>query len=100
MTDYTNTAHDGGDTPATPKTTTITENRLHLCLEAAWELDALARCLPGLVLNVEDTKMSYLAVRGIAGRLLRLASVLMSGLDDDSESEAKLQSILFLEGQG
>lgn len=57
--------------------------RTDLMLSAVYELDALARIAPGLV-PVTDDQVHYL-IRGICGRMLRLTSLLMSGLDDDDE---------------
>lgn len=75
---------------------TLSEPRMMACLEAAWELDALARVLPGLV--PRDDQGMHLAVRGVAGRLLRLAHVLMSGLGDDAEPTEKLERIISFDG--
>lgn len=77
------------------------EERETILLEAAWEIDALARILPDLVPNVEGIHGAHHAVRGISGRLLRLASALMSGLSDDGESNENLRNIVMLSsGQG
>lgn len=79
----------------------LSYDRVLVCLEAAWELDALARVLPGLVPNVEEAHGAYHAVRGIAGRFLRLSSVLMSGLDDEGAPTSGLERVIHLqEGQG
>lgn len=74
--------------------------RQELCLRAAWEMDKLARILPGMV--PLDDEQNHFAVRGIAGRMLRLTSVLMSGLGDDDEENSDLKRIVFFEdgGQG
>jgi len=65
-------------------------------LEAALELDALARILADPV--------PHHAVRGIAGRVLQLASVLTSAVSDDLSKAGgveRLQRVLSLEnGQG
>lgn len=70
-----------------------------LCLEAAWEIDVLARVLAGLVNEIEDHAQKY-AVRGIAGRLLRLTSVQISALDNDSSHEQLAKVIHLHTGQG
>ena len=57
---------------------------LGLVREAAWELDELARILPDVVPLAEDS--GHFVVRGIAGRLLRLSSVIQSVLDGGSSS--------------
>ncbi|MBS0467107.1 MAG: hypothetical protein JSR14_07825 [Proteobacteria bacterium] len=81
---------------------TLTHARMIVCLEAAWEIDALARALPCMVERVDtaDGQAHFLA-RGVAGRLLRLTSVLMSGLGESDVPTHKLESIINLEsGQG
>lgn len=73
--------------------------RAALCLEAAWELDALARLLPKLV--TPNDEQEHLTVRGVAGRLLRLSSVLMSVLNDDEDvNEDEMAGIVRLVRQG
>ena len=54
--------------------------RHRACLEAAWEIEALARLLPDLALRDDDALP--LQVRGLARRLGDLAGAVMSGLDD------------------
>lgn len=54
--------------------------RHRACLEAAWEIEALARLLPDLALRDDDALP--LQVRGVARRLGDLAGAVMSGLDD------------------
>lgn len=79
----------------------LSYDRVLVCLEVAWELDALARVLPGLVPNVGEAHGAYHAVRGIAGRFLRLSSVLMSGLGDEAVPTSELERVVHLqEGQG
>ncbi|MDD3936862.1 hypothetical protein [Rhodoferax sp.] len=70
----------------------LSKARHMVCLEAAWELEALAYLLPGLVPNVDEARGSYHAVRGIAGRLLNLANVLMAALNDDGVTTPELES--------
>ncbi len=86
----------------------LDEDRQLVCLEAVWEIDALARTLPGMFPNpdnVEDyadecMRTGYL-LRAAAGRMLRLTSVLMSCLDDDVVSTADLMNVVHLtRGQG
>ena len=73
--------------------------RMHLCLEAAWEIDKLARIMPGLVPLDED--QGHLVVRGLCGRMLRLTSFLMNGLGDKSVPNEDMEKILYFElGQG
>lgn len=86
----------------------LDEDRQLLCLEAVWELDALARTLPHMVpapQNFEDytdecMRMGYL-LRAAAGRMLRLTSVLMSCIGDDIDTTADLANVVLLtKGQG
>lgn len=77
----------------------LEERRRVACLEAAWEMDAIARALPGMVNR--DEHFGHLQVRAMAGRLLRLSSVIMSGLDDDVVDTEHLERIINLDsGQG
>lgn len=62
-----------------------------LCLEAAWELEALAYLLPDLVPNIDEAHGAYHAVRGIAGRIVDLSNVLMAALGDDAEKTHDLE---------
>ena len=83
----------------------LSQARLDVCLSATWEIDALARILPEQVPNTGDTANARLVIRGIAGRLLRLTSVLMSGLGEEEElfTMDKVAGILMTspgEGQG
>ena len=75
---------------------TVTDDALitrnHLCLEAVWELDKLARIMPGLV-PIDDNQTHY-AIRGICGRFLRLTSMLMDGLGDRAVSNEDMERIL------
>lgn len=80
---------------------TLSHARQLACLQAAWELDALARILPGQVPNEADCNGPHFVVRGIAGRMLRLSKVLMDGLGDDLQTTEKLERIISLDrGQG
>ena len=77
------------------------EARRRPCLEVAWEIDALARVLPGLVPCVADgaTPDPHFVVRAIAGRLLRLSGVLM-GMADNEAADDLMQVIDLQAGQG
>lgn len=82
------TQHDDGSI-------TLSEDRATLCLEVAWELEALALVLPGMV--PEDAKQSaHAVVRGMAGRIKQLTSVLMSGLSDSVEDVDGLSSTVMV----
>lgn len=78
------------------------DRRQMVCLEAAWEIDAVARILPGLVpIGDEDSHQAHLVVRAMAGRLLRLTHVLMGALSDNVEETERLENVVGLEsGQG
>ena len=81
------TLNEHGDGSAT-----LSSDRHMVLLQAAFELEALAGILPGLV---PDHEPSHLTVRGIAGRIRSLSGVLMSGLSDDSEPVAHLEREVF-----
>ena len=70
---------------------TLSASRLNVCLEAAWELEALANILPGLVPCAADSGPAHFAVRGIADRIRRLSCATMSGLSDDMQPLEDLQ---------
>ena len=70
---------------------TLSASRLHVCLEAAWELEALAQVLPGLVPCTADSGPAHFAVRGIADRIRRLSCAAMSALSDDLHPLEDLQ---------
>lgn len=74
------------------------KNRLHLVLETAWEIDALARALPGLVPNIDEAEGAHLVVRALAGRMLRLSHVLMGAADPAGETTEELAQVFTLNG--
>lgn len=76
----------------------LSHARMMVCLEAAWEIDALARALPGQVPNIAECAEAGLVVRGIAGRLLRLSFVLMAGLGDDAQPTERLEKVISFDG--
>ena len=73
------------DTPIT-----LSPTRRSACLEAAWEIEALASLLPKLDLTEEPA--AALQLRGVAARLAQLAGVVMSGLDDEMAPDAVLSA--------
>jgi hypothetical protein len=75
------------------------EQHMRLCLEVAWEIDALARALPGLVPCAAEASEAHFVVRSMAGRLLRLSGVLM-GLADNEAMDELMQVIDLQAGQG
>lgn len=73
------------------------KERQAICLEGVWELDKIARTLPDLV-TLEDNQ-EYFIVRALAGRMLRLTSMLMSAFDDEPNDALK-RIVSFEKGQG
>lgn len=73
--------HDSGAVSLSPA-------RHRACLEAAWEIEALARLLPDLALRDDDALP--LQMRGVARRLGDLAGAVMSGLDDGAAVDRAL----------
>lgn len=92
MSDNTLTEHQDGSA-------TLSPDRLSACLEACYELEALASILPGVVPNVSQADGAHLAVRGIAHRIRRLSRVVMGGLSDDVETVKTLERALFISPQ-
>jgi hypothetical protein len=95
----TSASADSGDSEPPSLFAEVNERRRMICLEAAWEIDALARILPGLVPNVDEEAYSArLVVRSMAGRLLRLSSALMGALCDPPDPAEDLERIVTLNG--
>ena len=65
--------------------------RRAVCMDAIYEIEALASALPGLVPRELDVNGVHFVVRGIAARLSDLSGVVMAGLDDDAESTISLR---------
>lgn len=74
---------------------TLTKGRHFLCIEAVWEIEALARVLPGLV-PLDTADSPHYAVRALAGRIASLSNALLSALDDDAETEDALRQRVLL----
>ena len=72
--------------------------RQDLCLEIAWEIEAIARALPGLVPTTDggDNGPHFLA-RAVGGRLLALSGALSCALSDEEEPTAKLERVINFE---
>lgn len=70
---------------------TLGKARHDVCMEVAYEMEALAYVLPQLTSNsdVEALNTGF-AVRGIAGRYVALAEVLLAALSDDAETTRDL----------
>lgn len=77
----------------------LAADRKYLCLEGVWELDKIARTLPGLVPPDEDQE--HFIVRAPAGRMLRINGMLLSALDDPAVETSELKNYIdFENGQG
>ena len=72
--------------------------RQDLCLEIAWEIEAIARAMPGLVPTTDggDNGPHFLA-RAMGGRLLALSGALSCALSDEEEPTAKLERVINFE---
>lgn len=77
---------------------TVSEERLSLLRDAVYEIDKLARMVPDLV-TLDDDQAHY-GVRGLCGRMLRLTSALMTGLDEQDVPNEKLRRIIELPSPG
>lgn len=70
---------------------TLSKARHDVCMEVAYELEALAYVLPRVTSNSDpDALNSGFVVRGIAGRYVALAGVLLAALSDDAETTGDL----------
>lgn len=68
--------------------------RVLVCMEVAWEIDALAILLAQQDVDPEDLMRHLLVLRGVCGRIRRLSSVLMSAVGEPEMSTEHLQRIL------
>lgn len=75
---------------------TLSAARALICLQATWEIDALARALPDLVPHTEETIEARLVVRGIAARIMQLNEAVMGGINDDAETVNRLHNAVNL----
>lgn len=71
----------------------MSHGRKMACMEAAWEVEALALLL--MQLDMEDGLLGPLQLRGVAVRIAQLAGVVMAGLDDEVVQERDLRRKLF-----
>lgn len=74
-----------------------TSPRLNLCMDAVYELDAIARALPE-VLSGDDEFQSRLVARGMTARILRLTMCLMDGLSESKVSTEDIAKVVLLQG--
>ena len=76
---------------------TMEKARHDVCLQAAWELDAIATMLSDAVENTDqDAFASMLRVRCLAGRVRELANALMAGLYDPEVTVKELNLTVLL----
>ena len=75
----------------------LSAERVGVCLQAVWEIDALAKTLPRLIPNTDETEGLHLTVRGIAARILQLNNAVLAGLGDDLAELGRLQKTVTLE---
>ncbi len=73
---------------------TLSPSRKRACLEAAWEIEAMAALLP--TLDLAEQPVAALQLRGLAARLAQLAGVVMSGLDDAAVTDLDLERLVNL----
>lgn len=88
MSDNTLTKHAQGGV-------TLSQERLDICLESVYELEALAQILPGLVPNAAESGPAHYAVRALADRIRRLSCTVLSSLDDDLHPLGDLEHTVF-----
>jgi hypothetical protein len=99
----TSASEGSGDSEPLSLLVDVNEQRRMVCLQATWEIDAIARALPGLVPDGDEESPEHsgaprFLVRALAGRMLRLTSVLMGALGDFIDTTEELESIVTLNG--
>lgn len=87
---------DNGMTINADESVTLSAARARICLQATWEIEALARALPDLVPHTEETIEARLVVRGIAARIMQLNEAVMGGINDEIETVNHLHSVVNL----
>lgn len=77
---------------------TMSYERQMVCLQAVWELAALGKALPPLnpFCGCDETTSAHLVIRAIAARIVSLADVLNSGLDDRTVQTTALDDIVMV----
>ena len=63
----------------------MTEDQRKVCLEAAWEIEALALLLPQV--NLSEEPLASLQLRGLAARMAQLSGVVMAGLEGQASGQ-------------
>ena len=72
-----------------------------LCFQAVWELDKLARVMPGLAKTVEDEdEQMHFAIRGICGRMVSLTSLLMDCMGSSGPVSKEFSDIIYFSETG
>lgn len=89
-----------GITTNADQSVTLSAMRSYICLQATWEIDALARALPDLVPHTEETIEARLVVRGIAARIMQLNEAVMGGLEDEILTVGRLHNAVTLKFMG
>lgn len=73
----------------------LDRERQLVCLEALWEIEAIARALPFIEFDDENSNSSELVLRGLAARLITLSCAAMSGVEEGSVTTSDLNRKLF-----
>ena len=88
-----------GITKNADQSVTLSAARSHLCLEATWEIEALALALPDLIPDSDEASAVRLVVRGIAARIMQLNSAVMGGINDEHDTVKRLHHVVTLKFQ-
>lgn len=76
---------------------TLSKARHLVCMEAVWEIEALAATLPTVTVNTDfEFTQSGWVVRGIAARIKELSNALGAGLHDEVVTTADLQNTVMV----
>lgn len=78
------------------KSVHLDEARALVCMEAAWEIDALAALLAGQTVDPDsvDVMQHLLVLRGVCCRVRRLSSVLMSAIGEADLPTERLERVV------
>ena len=88
---------DNGITKNADHSVQLSAARSSLCIDATWEIDALARMLPDIIpLTDETTTAMYFSVRGITARILQLNEVVMGALSDEIDTVERMHRVVNL----
>jgi hypothetical protein len=75
---------------------TLSDARQSVCLESAWEIDALATLLSTLIPRDDENLTTHFHVRCVASRIRTLSFVIMAGLGDIVEETKNLKNQVFV----